>query len=220
MQCHYHESSEAVKSCAKCGKSLCEQCYHTDLPDYCWGCGLDHSNAEVEREKGMQVPASLQSGVGAYVVLKFAAAGGTYMVVSLLLTLVFMLAGPTVAMAVGLITALTVSSITYTYGIVFSMLADWLLKGVQLDKKIYPALLYGIGGALYPYLVHMVVGLSFGFSVIISIISALIFCGVQGYFKPQRRRLSALIVAIVAFITAGFLLTLNGFPFPFMWGRW
>jgi hypothetical protein len=56
MNCFYDETKEATKHCIHCNKAICNECYHSDYPEYCWSCGLDHDNRLENAEKDFQFP--------------------------------------------------------------------------------------------------------------------------------------------------------------------
>jgi hypothetical protein len=206
MYCHYHESSEAVKSCARCSKQLCGECYHTEFPDYCWSCGLDHSNALVEREKEFQVPAQLTSTKGVYIVRKLASAGGTYFAIALIPAGLFAFWSVEAAFWVAVIAGAAASSVTYTYGIAYSMLVDWIMKVIRMNQWYLELILYAVGGAIYSILIHFDVwSLRSNAGYFVNIICSLIFYGMNRLFMPQRRRQAALVVAVIAIIPVGFI---------------
>lgn len=219
--CHYHEANEAVKACAGCGKQLCVSCLHTDYPDYCWSCGLEHSNDLVEREQAFQVPSVLRGTLARYVVMKLAAAGAAYMSLALFFGLLGFLGGLRGAMYVFAMTAMISMNVLYTYGIAYSLLADWVLKLAKMDNVYVGAMVYGIGGVLFPYVWAMGESSAPPFFFVIGVLCSLVFYGMQRIFRPEHRDRSRWIVALITLIPVGLLLLAFGLQLNGMfWENW
>ena len=205
-RCHYHEASEASQACARCGKLLCEQCLHTDYPEYCWSCGLDHSNELVEREQALRRPEGLSGPTGTFIIAKLAAAGGTYVALSVAIGVILGVMDSQALLLATIMAAYFSAGVIYTYGIVYSLLVDVMTKFIRLKLAIVEAMLYFIGGLIFPQMIQMKVWLGQGAYDWSSIISALIFFGMNRWFMRRRDRTSTLAVAIVTLIPAMILM--------------
>ncbi|MBO9596522.1 MAG: hypothetical protein J7559_01685 [Cohnella sp.] len=219
--CHYHEASEAVRACERCGKQLCEQCFHADYPDYCWSCGLAYSNDLVEREQAFHVPPVLRGTVVRYVAMKLAAVGATYMSLALFFGLFGLIGGLRGALYVFAVTALISMNVLYTYGIAYSLLADGFLKLAKKDNVYLGAIAYGIGGVLFPYVWSWGESSAPPSFYVIGVLCSLVFYGMQRIFRPEHRHGSRWIIALITLVPASLLLIAFGLPLHGMlWENW
>lgn len=209
MPCHYHEADEAVRACAGCGKQLCEQCFNADYPEYCWSCGLEHSNDIVERDKAIRRPAWLSGPTGTYVIAKLAAAGGTYIAVSLIIAVIFGALDLDVLIVAGVLAAFFSTGVIYAYGIAYSMLVDGMMRISGLKPGILEAVLYLVGGMIFPLLIEMDVHLGIKIYDPSGIVSALIFYGMNRWFMKRRHHTSTLAVASTTLVPAMIIMLLH-----------
>ncbi len=211
MQCHYHEESEAARSCSRCAKPLCAACVHSEHSDYCWSCGLTYENELEERKKAFKVPAWAMSGGGAYVFRKLAAAGATYVAIGSIFALLFAAASLEAASWAGLIAGGIASMVTYTYGIGYSALVDGIAKAARLGRWPVRPVLYAVGGVIYVTTCPLVVSFGARADSVLYVVSALIFHGFDSLFGSPKRRIATFAVAAVTLVPIVFLWAQLGF---------
>lgn len=222
MYCYFHEKSESIKTCSTCDKRLCDRCYHTEYPDYCWSCGVDHDNS-LGNNKGIQLPKALTGKPGRYIQLKLAAAGGTYISIAVLAFFISGLFGFQDASLLALLAAVYASISAYTYGIASSLVIDYMvnLQG-KMRFRYLEACLYVGFGAVFPILISLLDGLrSWRIGVFPIFIGSLFDLRIWGiaigaiggllfyfvHFYLTRRQTDALFpISLITFIPFGILL--------------
>ncbi|WP_276357659.1 hypothetical protein [Cohnella caldifontis] len=156
MNCYFHASNAAVHTCVRCKKELCGECIHSEYPDYCWSCGLDYGNSL--DEKPFELPRFAQGRIGQYILVKLAAAGGSWLVFTLIACLVIGLAFDSAAVPLFAIYASFYSiCVTYTYGLACAVIIDILQRwGLDASKRydLYAGLLLGMA---FPWLMKLLV---------------------------------------------------------------
>ncbi|RKP51687.1 hypothetical protein D7Z26_18135 [Cohnella endophytica] len=186
---------------------------------------MDHDNSLGE-SKGIQVPIALAGKKARYIQLKLAAAGGTYVAIALL---TFLISGLFAVQATFLFTILAAvysSFSAYTYGIVSSVVIDYLARFLGKARfRIFEVCLYVGFGAAFPIFISLLVGLRSWkiavfpiflstlidlqvWSIAVCAIGGLLFHLIHAYFrKKQIETLYPL--AIITFIPFGILLLIS-----------
>lgn len=128
MDCAYHEGRAAIKECIACSKPLCEGCHHSDYPAYCWSCGYEHEQRQMEEEKGVAFPAFLEHKIVFYVLHKaFSAVGASFIAAFTTSIIMSMLAGAQ-AMVLVFYIGLFMLIITSVYGVLCSIVIDIIAR--------------------------------------------------------------------------------------------
>lgn len=154
MNCYFHDTLLSVRVCARCRKQLCEDCYHSAYPDYCWGCGLDFDNSLEELEKGMVIPWWLQSAPARYVMVKLAAASGSWIGVTVAGSVVLGLFGVPIGLAAVFLAIFSIC-VVYTYGMACAVVVDWIGRFAVKMSSVVRAVVYAVLGAAFPWLVNL-----------------------------------------------------------------
>ncbi|WP_239616808.1 hypothetical protein [Cohnella mopanensis] len=150
MNCYYHETIEATKPCIQCKKALCNECFHSEYPEYCWSCGLDHDNRLGNAELDFQIPKWLENTIVFYILHKLFSALGSCFIFSIIMCVIFgFFRFDAILLFVGLLT----SSIVYTYGIITSLLIDFAARYMKTMRVWYfNGGLYLLFGLLFPFI--------------------------------------------------------------------
>ncbi len=151
MNCFFHDTQPSNRACARCRKQLCEDCYHTTYPNYCWGCGLDFDNKLEESEQGMVLPQWLQGAPAQYAIVKLAAAGGSWIGVTVVGSFVLGLFGALVGFAAVFLAIFSIW-VVYTYGLSCAVLVDLAGKFTLKMSNIVRMVVYAVLGAAFPWL--------------------------------------------------------------------
>jgi len=155
MHCYFHESEPASRVCAKCRKSICEACFHTEYPDYCWSCGLDYDNSLGEREESMELPRIFLTPAARYAIRKLAAAGGSWMGVTILGSFVVGLVfHGGLTMAAWLFSYFSIAVI-YTYGLACAIVVDLVHRFAIGIPNRARAVIYASLGIAFPGVMYL-----------------------------------------------------------------
>ncbi|QKS45026.1 hypothetical protein HUB94_11835 [Paenibacillus cellulosilyticus] len=142
-----------MKQCTECSKSLCEDCSHADYPAYCWSCGYEHEQKQIEDEKSFEFPAFLEHKVVYYVLRKAFSAAGASLICTLACSLVLSMLAGAGAFLYGSYIGIAILLITSTYGVACSVLVDLIAQYASFaQKRGAQGILYALGGLLFPYL--------------------------------------------------------------------
>jgi len=160
----------------------------------------------------LKAPSVLRGTVGRYVTMKLAAAGATCLFLALFFGILGLMGGIWAAMYVFAMSALLSMNVLYTYGIAYSLLADWILKRTKMDNVYFGAIVYGIGGALFPFVWTGDDPSAPPFFFIIGILCSLAFFGLQRAFRPGHRHRIRFAIAIGTTIPACLVQLAFGFP--------
>ncbi len=167
-----------------------------------------------------KAPSVLRGTVGKYVMMKLAAAGATYLSLALFFGLFGFFGGLRSALYVFAMTALISMNILYTYGIAYSLLADWILKLAKKDNVYLGAIAYGIGGMLFPFVWAWGEFSAPPFFFVMGILCSLAFFGLQRAFRPEHRHRSRLVFVLITLIPGGLLLLAFGVLNGILWENW
>ncbi len=159
-----------------------------------------------------KAPSVLRGTVGKYIMMKLAAAGATYVSVALFFGLLGFLGGPISAIYVFAMSALLSMNVLYTYGIAYSLLADWILKLTKMDNVYLGAITYGIGGVLFPFVWAWGDPSAPPFFFVMGILCSLGFFGLQRAVRPEHRHGSRVVIAISTVIPAVLVQSAYGIP--------
>ncbi|QMV40047.1 B-box zinc finger protein [Cohnella cholangitidis] len=186
MNCYYHETSEATKYCIHCKKALCDECFHSGYPDYCWSCGLEHDNNLGAAEEDYPYSKWFENSIVLYSLRKLFAALGSCFIFTIFMFIWFGFLGVDEVEAVVMYVGLFTSMIVYTYGIIVSLLIDFAARYIQsLRVWYFNVTMYLVVGLLYPFFADLNVGihLNIGFDkstfAIVGGIVSLLFVGLQ-----------------------------------------
>ena len=146
MNCYFHESRPAVCACTRCKKELCEACYHTTYPEYCWSCGLDYDNSLEEKEQGIEIPRWMRSAPAQYAIIKLAAAGGSWIGVTVAGSIVLGFYGAPIGFAAIFFTIFSIC-VVYTYGLACAVLVDLTGRFVVKMSSVVRAVVLAVLGA-------------------------------------------------------------------------
>lgn len=100
-------------------KSLCQDCIHSEYPEYCWSCGLDYDNSLVEKVNSFEIPRFFQGDAIQYLLVKLAAAGGAWIGITIIGCLIWGLLGANEISSIAFFFSFFSICIIYTYGIGF-----------------------------------------------------------------------------------------------------
>lgn len=206
MNCFFHETQPSVRTCARCEKPLCGECYHTTYPEYCWTCGLDYDNSLEKREQEMALPPWLQSVPAQYVLGKLAAAGGAWFGVTLVGSFVLGFMGAPIG-ETAVLFAIFAIWIVYTYGMACSVLIDLFHRYVLKITSVGQAVVYTVLGAAFPWWVNLISDGSGPFhhpiNMLTGAVAALLFWGIERLReKPLMIGLAIMgtIIPIIVFV--------------------
>jgi hypothetical protein len=190
MNCYFHDSKTYIKTCINCKKNICEDCYHTDHSDYCWSCGLDYDNSLIENVKSFELPRILQCNIAQYILLKLAAAGGTWIVLTILGCFIFGLLGADEITPIALYFSIFTISITYTYGITCAIIIDLFNRFIRKTSRVITALIFLFFGIIFPWLMYLIDHysniLNHPFNMLFGGIAAFLFFSIQQFIKRKE----------------------------------
>jgi hypothetical protein len=180
MNCYYHETKEATKHCIHCNKAICSECYHSNYPEYCWSCGLDHDNRLGNAEKDFQFPKMFDNKIIIYIFHKLLSAFGSCLIFTLLMCILFGIFGANEMDSVVFFVGIFTATIVYTYGIIISLIIDFAARYINSIRLWYiNGGFYLFFGLLFPFVVVLNNGFNQLTNSIFGGIVSLIFWGLQ-----------------------------------------
>lgn len=149
---------------------------------------MNYDNSLEEREQGIAIPQWLQSVPAQYVMIKLAAANGSWIGVTAVGSFVLGLLGVPIGLA-ALFLAIYSIWVVYTYGLVCAVLVDLIGKYALKMSSVVRAVVYAVLGAAFPWLVNLLIDGSGLFyhpiNTLLGVVAALLFWGVERLRKKQ-----------------------------------
>lgn len=204
MKCFYHENNEVIKYCIHCNKAICNECFHSEYPEYCWSCGLDYDNSVGNAEKSFRFPMFFYNKYIFYILHKLFSAFGSCLTFTILMTVLFGLLGANELNSIPIFIGLLTSVLVYTYGITISLLIDFAARYIKSFRFWYiEGGFYLFFGLITPFFVNQ--NISSG-QLTISICGGLVSLIFYGLQKINNKNLIILfgllsIIPIIIIIT-------------------
>jgi hypothetical protein len=207
MNCYYHEIKEGTHQCLHCNKVLCIECIHSEYPEYCWSCGLDHDNRVASQEKSFRFPRIFYNKYIFYLLHKLYLAFGTCFIFTVLICLVSVLFGTNEIESLIFFVGLFGGVIIYTYGIIISILIDFISKfNKRISRWYIKGCLYLMFGLIFPIIMNQNISLNqFTISIIGGVVSIIFF----SFQKLKISKRAIIFFGLLSFIPIIFLIVMN-----------